>query len=325
MPDVLENFHFLRPAWLLLLLFAVWLYFRLRGVVSAADQWRGVIAPELLKHLVTGADGERRIRPYQVLAVLLCLLSLALAGPSWERELTPFTEDRAPLVIVLELNTNMLAIDQPPTRLARAKQKIGDIVERRQGARTALIAYAGSAHLVLPLTEDASLIRLYLDSLQPDLMPVDGDDPLAALQLATSLLDTESAAGSILFMTDGIDRSRAAPIASKLGNREEQLLLHAFGTESGGPLLEQTGAPAAPGADIAGLRAVAASTGGILTRASVDESDIDRLLASVNTHLVNAIDADENLRWVDAGYWLVWPLALLALLWFRRGWTIQWQ
>ena len=45
----------------------------------------------------------------------------------------------------------------------------------------------------------------------------------------------------------------------------------------------------------------------------------------VQRHLVNAIESDENLQWRDAGYFLVWPLALFMLLWFRRGWTVQWQ
>ncbi|MEJ2140352.1 MAG: hypothetical protein P8Y61_13075 [Gammaproteobacteria bacterium] len=100
MPDAsLDAFHFLRPWWLLLIPAAIWLHLVLRRAVSAADQWRGIIAPELLEHLVVGGGKSRRLRPYQLQTALIIIASLALAGPTWERELTPFTEDRAPLVI----------------------------------------------------------------------------------------------------------------------------------------------------------------------------------------------------------------------------------
>jgi Ca-activated chloride channel family protein len=81
----------------------------------------------------------------------------------------------------------------------------------------------------------------------------------------------------------------------------------------------------APPVDRAGLRAAASAAGGTLVTSAVDDSDIADLNRRVQRHLVNAIESDENLQWRDAGYFLVWPLALIALLWFRRGWTVQWQ
>ena len=56
-----------------------------------------------------------------------------------------------------------------------------------------------------------------------------------------------------------------------------------------------------------------------------DDQDVTALHRRIQRHLVNAIEADEELQWRDSGYLLVWPLALLILIWFRRGWTIQWQ
>ena len=48
-------------------------------------------------------------------------------------------------------------------------------------------------------------------------------------------------------------------------------------------------------------------------------------MRQIRTHLVNAVAGAERLRWYDAGYYLVWPLSLVVLLWFRRGWTVQWR
>ena len=324
MPEqILESFHFLRPWWLLLIPFAVFLHLRLRRVVSASDQWRGIIDAKLLGALVVGASAPGRFRPYQLLSVVIVLLSLALAGPSWQRELTPFTEDRAPLVIALEMSDSMNGVDQPPSRLERAKQKIRDLLAIRGNARTAVVAYAGSAHAVLPLTDDVGLIELYLDSLSSELMPVAGERPDLAMQFSLEMLSAESATGSLLFLTDGIDGSWADDFRAGFRDSSQQLLILALGSSSGGPLADGTGL--APPVDLPGLQRIADASGGWLTTASVDDSDVLAVYGRVQRHLVDAIEADENLRWKDAGYALVWPLALLLLAWFRRGWTIQWQ
>ena len=321
----LEGFHFLRPWWLMLIPLALWLYWRLRRVVSAADQWREIIDPDLLKVLVIGGGKARRLRPYQLLSGVIVLTGLALAGPAWQRELTPFTEDRAPLIIALELTDSMEGIDQPPDRLQRARQKIRDLLAVRQGARTAVIVYAGSAHAMLPLTDDQALIELYLAALNTEVMPLRGDRPDKALALAQKMLDREreAASGTILFMSDGIDRSFGSFFETAFESTTDQLLILGFGTEEGGPFADGPGQ--APAIDLGGLESTAAAAGGWFTQATVDDSDINSLNRRIQRHLVNAIENDETLQWVDAGYVLVWPLALLMLAWFRRGWTVQWR
>ena len=333
-----DQFHFLRPLWLLIIPLAIALGYQLRRRFKLADQWRGVIASELLVHMTVASETQRRLRPYQLMTAALVLGSLAMAGPTWQREITPFTQDRAPLIVALELTPTMLGIDQQPTRLDRAKQKIRDILERRKGARTAVIAYAGSAHAVLPLTDDAALIQTYLESLLPEIMPKQGDDATTALALATTMLETEQASGTIIFMTDGIDRTHA-PSFSKFATNSgdaaglnDQVLFLGFGTESGGAI--DTGQAKgrtfglvdslAPAIDLVGLSAVAQASGTLLLRATPDTSDIDELMRKVRSNLVNTIQQDEKLQWRDFGYVLVWPLAVIILVWARRGWTVRW-
>ena len=328
----LDDFHFLRPWWLLVIPVAVWLYWRLRSAYSAADRWRRVIDPDLLRHLTVRGRHAKRVRPYQLGTLALVIASIAAAGPAWEREITPFTEDRAPLIIALELTPTMLATDQPPTRLERATQKIRDILQRRAGARTAVIAYAGSAHAVLPLTDDAALIETYLSSLTPGVMPREGDDAATALRLAATMLRSEQAEGTVLFITDGIDRTAAKSFGEHAARSKDQILILGIGTGQGGPIRQEGSSGssyglvngAAPGIDLNGLEAVAEAAGTSLMRATVDDTDVERLRGSIRSNLVNAIRADEELQWRDSGYFLVWPFALIFALWARRGWTVQW-
>ena len=214
----IDQFHFLRPIWLLIIPLALALGYKLRRRFTLADQWRDAISLKLLVHLTVRSETKKRLRPYQLMTVALVLGSLAMAGPTWQREITPFTQDRASLIVALELTPTMLGVDQPPTRLERAKQKIRDILKLRKGARTALIAYAGSAHAVLPLTDDAELIHTYLESLTPDLMPDEGDDASTALILAQTMFEDEQAPSTIIFMTDGIDRTHTSLFSEFLQN-----------------------------------------------------------------------------------------------------------
>src|SRR5262249_62274616 len=99
---------------------------------------------------------------------------VALAGPTWEREPAPFAEDRAVLAIVLKVTPSMQSQDVQPTRLARATEKIRDLLAQRPGAKTALFAYAGSAHRVMPLTSDSGIIEAFAAELAPGVVAGDG-------------------------------------------------------------------------------------------------------------------------------------------------------
>jgi len=305
MPDLgpfaqLDSFHFLRPWWLLMLLPALLVFLGLRFQESAAWKWRDVIAPHLLEHLVLSPAGRSRLRPLHLLTALTVIATLAVAGPSWRREPPPFAQDTAPLVLALDLSASMQVSDIQPSRLERAKQKAADILAGRSGSRTALIAWAGSAHMVLPFTDDPGAIELYLSSLGPELMPVPGKDAAQALALAQQMLSTEETPGTILFLTDGIDEASRPAFVEHGQNQRDQLAFLAVATERGGPIPAGAGggpdgAEGVSRLDRTGLEALAADSGGFVTLVTVDET------------------------------WLLFPVILLALFWFRRGWTIQWE
>lgn len=237
--NAIESFHFIRPMWLLMLLPVVFLHWKIAQLQHSSEAWKKAIAGHLLAHLSVNTQGRGKLGPYQLLSVVLVLAVIATAGPSWRKVVTPFTQDEAPLVIVLELSRSMLAVDQAPSRLERAKQKIRSLLEARAGARTAIVTYSGSAHTALPFTEDSELVEVYLESLWPSIMPVAGDRPDLALQRAQELLAPEAALGSILFLTDGIEQSFAGSFEQFAVDNDDQLLLLGFGTNAGGLMVDE--------------------------------------------------------------------------------------
>ncbi len=317
----MSNLHLLRPEWL-------WAFAPLTVIVillirqgSATARWGKVIAPHLLEHLVVRPKRGWAIRPVHLLLVVGMLSTLAMAGPTWQREPSPFTEDTAPMVIALELTPRMLVSDVQPSRLERAKHKIRDIARARAGSRTALIVYAGSAHTVAPLTDDPAAIEAFVMDLEPGLMPVEGHDPSAALRRATQLLDGDGTPGTVVYVTAGLPELVLPALEEFATGRRDQLQVLAVATEAGG--LQPGGEFSA--LDRAALDAAASRSGAVVTLFTVDDSDVERIVRRSQSHLESVQQDEPEGRWRDEGWYLVWPVAAIVLLWFRRGWLIRWE
>ncbi|WP_158001407.1 VWA domain-containing protein [Cupriavidus basilensis] len=262
----------------------------------------------------------------------LVLIGLAAAGPAWEREPPPFTEDKAPLVIAIDLSHSMDAVDLAPTRLERAKQKVRDLMQLRAGSRTGLVVYAGTAHMVVPPTDDPQFMALYLAALDTGMMPRAGKDAAAALALADSLLGRESAAGTVLFITDGFDRAQIPAFAAHARNSQVQVLVLAAGTTQGGPIrtadgrvaTDQQGRPVQGKLDLAALKALASDADIPLASLTLDDDDVSWVQRRAVRNMEAAQEKNVEVRWKEAGYVLTIPIALLAAFWFRRGWVVRW-
>lgn len=325
-PGWFEELHFLRPEWLWSLLPVALILFLLWRQQGAARRWQSVIAPDLLEHLIVRPKGGSWLRPSHLLGPILVLAVLAVAGPSWRREPPPFTQDTAPLVIAMDLSESMLVEDIQPSRLERAQQKARDLLVERKGARTGLLAYSGTAHLVLPLTDDPSVLEAYITSLDSSVMPVQGKDSVAALRVADGMLADDPTPGTILFLTDGIATEDVAEFADHSRQSRDQVVVLAVGTDQGGPIPQPDGGFGEISTlDRQGLEAVKSQADAYVTAVTVDDTDVRRVNRQISTHLTAVQQENEDGRWRDEGWWLVLPLLLLCLGWFRKGWTIQWE
>jgi Ca-activated chloride channel family protein len=326
---MIGDFHFLRPEWLWGFAAAAALFWVVSRREDVRARWGAIIAPHLLDHLIVGSRRYRRLRPVHLTVALMALGSIAAAGPTWEREKPPFVEDKAPLALAIDLSQTMDAIDVSPTRLERAKLKVRDLLALRQGARTAIFAYAGSAHMVLPLTDDANLIETYVDSLATGLMPVPGKDTAKALAVIDGALANEETPGTILFMTDGVEPH--AFDAFKIHAGKNEILVLGIGTAEGGPvktgrdefLAGPAGGRVIAKLDIDGLNKLKFTAGVQVATVTLDDSDVRWVVRQAQSHLQRR-EADSETRWNDVGWWFTIPIVLFGALWFRRGWTIRW-
>lgn len=318
----LGDLHFLRPWWLLALVPAAWLFCLIRRRQDTARPWRGIIADHLLPSLLRGTGEQPRVRPEPALLAGWVLMTLAVAGPTWRLEPSPFGEDEAALVIALEVTPTMLAQDVQPSRLARAAQKITDLLAARRGTRTALVAYAGSAHLVMPLTHDATLVERFAAELTPDVMPVGGDAVGEALAMAQEQIRRSGLPGSILLVTDGIPPAERPRLAAHRAQGGAPVQILAVAAGAGAPVPADS--PPAPALDLPALQAEADALGATVTAVTPDDRDVRALARHAEISVV-AADPHGGQRWQDAGWWLVFPGAALMLLWFRPGWVVRWR
>lgn len=318
----LSHLHFLRPWWLLGVPTLIITLHYLSNVRDPLPKWSRIVAPHLIKAMLVRADRTHWFNPVAVGHLLLLLGTLAVAGPTWERQPSPLVEDEAILVIALDLSPSMSQQDVQPSRLERAKQKIEDLLKLRAGARTGLIVYAGSAHSVIPLTNDADIVRNFLAAVVPELMPSPGKFPEQALTLADGMLGDSTVPGTLLVIADGAGPESVDAFEQYFADKPHQLLVLGIGSEQ-----EDVESDAAPDSGFVPLqrdtlKALAKSGSGYYQQSTLDKVDVQRINRRVNSHL---LDVDDDSRpWVDMGYYLIFPFALVFLLWFRKGWTLQW-
>ncbi|MEL7524200.1 MAG: VWA domain-containing protein [Pseudomonadota bacterium] len=303
----LSQFHFLRPWWLLALVMIGVLWWAARFGSDRKTELPSVIAPHLAAALTIGADKRHVLRPIDTVALVLTLLVLATAGPTWSRQANPLVSDEAPLVIALKVSESMMEPDIPPTRLERAKHKILDLLKERAGAKTGLVAYAGSAHQVVPLTEDPDVLKPFLEGLAPSVMPKKGSAAEDALQLARKLLEGQEAPGSILFMLDELSSAEQTAIAGQDPASGGSLSFWVFNRDAGRD----------PG--------LASLASGRVVAVTADTRDVDQVVRSIDAAYQAALSQDDKAKWRDQGVLLAWPAALILLFWFRRGWSMRWS
>ncbi|QXH91530.1 MULTISPECIES: tetratricopeptide repeat protein [Pseudomonas] len=322
--------HWFRPWWLLLLPVLGWLLWQLWHRQKRAGRWQMILPPAFHAALLSGGNGRESKSPWLLLGLAWLLAVLALLGPGWQRVEQISQKPADPLVVVLELTPEMLATDSPPNRLEQARRKLVDLLQARSDAQTAIVVYAGSAHTLVPLSDDLATSRNLLEALRPSIMPEAGHRADLAVEKALGLLKHGGLGqGRLLLIGSSLSKQERQGIRLLLQGQAPSLSILGIGSREGTPVTQESGeflkdeqgAILIPRLDSPTLKAFASEMGGRYRQARLDDKDLRGL---------GLLDGPQNLRddgqrlqldtWADQGYWLLLPLLLLAACAGRRGW-----
>jgi Ca-activated chloride channel family protein len=327
------GFHFAEPFWfwalLALIPVAVWLW------RSAAKAARGPIHRYADPHLMPHLTGTRELKSVERWgrflrwSLLWALLVTALAGPRWDYDDVRLFHPGNNLLILLDISRSMQAQDVAPSRLARARQEVQDLILKNRQVRLGLIAFASVPHVLSPITEDTYTVMNSLPALSTDLVRLQGSRLQMALDRAETLLDSlpEDSARAILLISDG-DFDEEGLEERVAGLAAEGIKLHALGIGTGegarvpaprgGWLTDRTGQPVTSALDETRLQRLAEVGGGIYERARYRDDDTEELLEAASVASIPAEAGDERTRiWNERFYLPVLLLAAVLLPQFR--------
>lgn len=332
MPEA--GFHFARPEWLFALLGLIpvlaWLVF---SVVRPSKGPIHRYADEhLLPHLtgVRELDVNERWSRFSRWSLLWALLVLALAGPRWDytdiEAFSPVNE----LVILMDISGSMNVADVAPSRLARSRQEVQDLVKLNRELRIGLIAFASVPLVISPITEDSQSLLNALPAVNTNLASLKGSRLDDALERAKQLLGSGDSGRSILLISDGdFEQTDLSQKVHELHRSGITLHVLGIGTPGGGPIPAQAGQSDLL-RDRSGkiiesrlnyrlLNQLAEAGGGRYLQADFRDEDSEAILELAAGDVAEPTPTQQKTRvWNEPFYWLLLPLMLLLLPRFRR-------
>ncbi|WP_372811522.1 vWA domain-containing protein, partial [Pseudoalteromonas nigrifaciens] len=320
------DFEFIRPAILWLLIPAVGLFFvaLIKRKKASNEQ---LIAPHLAQFIMSDASTKTN-QPLWLLALFCSLGIIFSAGPSFEEKQVPVFQSKNARVIVMDMSYSMYSTDILPNRLMQARFKALDMIDLFKEGDTALVAYAGSAYTISPLTNDATTLENLIPSLSPEIMPDKGSNVLAGLDIAKELLGQAGYLdGDIILITDGIDQQEQSEVSTFTKNTQYRLNIYGVGTAQGAPiklpeggfLKDHYGQIVVPTINTSQLKSLATNSGGKFASYQPSSADIAVFAPSANGELLKDEKQNHALWRIDAGIYGLLLLLPLSLYLFRRA------
>ena len=248
----------------------------------------------LLAWVVRGSLGMRQdiLNKFLNLVAWL-LLGCAIAGPrlplASDNEQQSVQRHEMDIMVVLDVSPSMMARDISPQRLQRAKLELLDLLPRLHGERLGLIAFSGSAGLVMPLSRDYAAMRYYLKLAEPALFETPGTAIASALDLAIRKMPLEKTPRAILLLTDAETSALSGPAGSALWGSAERL-------RQSGISLYILGVGTAAGATIPTANGNSIVDEGVDVVSRMDQAGFAELASKTNGKFVVVADGDGDWR-----------------------------
>ncbi len=223
--------------WLLLIIPVLLLFYFLQVFWKRRKQ-KQFAKPEMLKQL---SPDKSRFKPglkFTFLLVALGALAFALVNPKIGTKMETVTREGVDIVFALDVSKSMEAEDVAPNRLEKSKQLVTQVINNLGSDRIGLIGYAGSAFPQLPITTDYASAKMFLQSMNTDMVSSQGTAISEAIKLATTYYDEDSQTSKVLIIiSDGEDHEGdALSLAEEAAEQGIRIFTIGVGTLQGGPI-----------------------------------------------------------------------------------------
>ena len=324
----MDNFRFANPnlLWLLLVVVALVVLF-LVSRMGSHKALRRFGDLRLLRPLMRGvSEGKLRVKFAIEMLALVCLI-IAAARPQFGSKLETVKKQGIEVMVCLDISNSMLAEDIQPNRLERAKRMLSRLVDNLDNDQVGLIVFAGEAYTQLPITNDFVSAKMFLQSIDPRMVSLQGTAIGSAINLAVrSFTPNEASEKAIVLITDGEnhedDAQGAAANALAKGIHTHVI---GIGSSQGALVPDDSGRPGSYRKDASGnpvttrldeqmAQAIAAAGQGIYAHADNTNSAIQTLTESLGqlktTELESHVYADYDDKFMP---FLVISLILLLI------------
>jgi len=220
---------FLLPLFLAIFIYA--LYIKKRNLDRFGER-------NIIDVLMPDASIQKQYLKFGLLFAALALFILVIAGPQFGSKLETVKKQGIEVVICLDVSNSMLSTDVSPSRLGRSKQILSQLIDNLNNDKIGLIVFAGDAFVQLPITSDYVSAKMFLSSISPAMVPVQGTAIGAAINLATrSFTPSETTEKSIILITDGENHEDDAIGAAKAAvEKNIQVNVLGVGSAQGAPI-----------------------------------------------------------------------------------------
>ena len=193
---------------------------------------------ELVNRLMPNRSVFKTILKFGMMMLAIAGISIGLANPKTGTKMETVKREGIDIVFAIDVSRSMLAEDVAPNRLEKTKQIVSQLMNKFAGDRIGIVAYAGSAFPVLPITTDYSVAKMFLQSLNTNMVSSQGTSIEDAITMSTNYFEEDSQTSKlIILISDGEDHTSGAPDASLAAKKQGiKIISIGVGTEKGGPI-----------------------------------------------------------------------------------------
>ncbi len=311
------NSYFLTALWLLplLIVFFVWVF---RAKKRALARFGHL---ELVRKLSRNTSKRRQVWKSIWITVAVAMLILGAARPQIGTKIEEVKREGVDILVALDVSKSMLARDVAPSRLEKAKHEVEGFIKRLRGDRIGLIAFAGVPFVQCPLTLDYGAAGIFLDVMDPNLIPTPGTAIGSAIEKAIETFDQQERKHKVLVLiTDGEDHKGDALEMAKEAERQGIVIYTVgIGSPKGQPIPDADGYKKNQGEviitklDELTLEKIALQTNGKYFRATSGEDELDKIYDEIFAMEKKELGSLQISQFEDRFQWLA-GLALFFLL-----------